>query len=63
MKLFVNGSKISNLFIVWFHQVTRLCDLAVDNDSVTSVAWNERVSVFQVYDLALVTMRHSDAQI
>lgn len=25
-------------------QVTRLCDLSVDGDSVTSVCWNERVS-------------------
>ena len=24
-------------------QVTRLCDLAADGDSVTSVSWNERV--------------------
>lgn len=27
-----------------FKQVTRLCDLSVDGDSVTSVCWNERVS-------------------
>lgn len=33
-----------NLFLR-LHQVTRLCDLAVDNDSVTSVAWNERASI------------------
>lgn len=26
-------------------QVTRLCDLSSDNNSVTSVAWSERVSV------------------
>lgn len=26
-------------------QVTRLCDLSVDGDSVTSVCWNERVRV------------------
>uniref|UniRef100_A0A8C7QLV1 Fizzy/cell division cycle 20 related 1b n=1 Tax=Oncorhynchus mykiss TaxID=8022 RepID=A0A8C7QLV1_ONCMY len=26
-------------------QVTRLCDLSVDGDSVTSVCWNERVSL------------------
>lgn len=28
---------------VLFTQVTRLCDLSVDGDSVTSVCWNERV--------------------
>lgn len=27
---------------LWY-QVTRLCDLSVDGDSVTSVCWNERV--------------------
>jgi hypothetical protein len=26
-------------------QVTRLCDLSGDGNSVTSVAWNERVSI------------------
>lgn len=26
-------------------QVTRLCDLSQDNDTVTSVSWSERVSV------------------
>ena len=38
------------------NQVTRLCDLASDNDTVTSVSWSERVSeygnvklVFQFY--------------
>lgn len=27
-----------------FLQVTRLCDLSVEGDSVTSVGWSERVS-------------------
>lgn len=27
-----------------FPQVTRLCDLSVEGDSVTSVGWSERVS-------------------
>lgn len=27
-----------------FPQVTRLCDLTVEGDSVTSVGWSERVS-------------------
>lgn len=30
-------------------QVTRLCDLSGDGNSVTSVAWNERVSIGQAY--------------
>lgn len=29
-------------------QVTRLCDLSSDNNSVTSVAWSERVSVTNI---------------
>lgn len=29
-------------------QVTRLCDLAADGDSVTSVSWNERVRAPQL---------------
>lgn len=32
------------MLIFVFKQVTRLCDLSVDGDSVTSVCWNERVS-------------------
>lgn len=28
-----------------FSQVTRLCDLSVEGDSVTSVGWSERVSI------------------
>jgi len=28
---------------VWLLQVTRLCDLSSETDSVTSVSWNERV--------------------
>lgn len=28
-----------------FPQVTRLCDLSVEGDSVTSVGWSERVSI------------------
>lgn len=29
--------------VLFIEQVTRLCDLSVDGDSVTSVCWNERV--------------------
>lgn len=39
-------------FIFTFYkltQVTRLCDLSVDGDSVTSVCWNERVSTNLLY--------------
>lgn len=32
------------LFSVIFPQVTKLCDLASDGDSVTSVSWSERVN-------------------
>lgn len=36
--------EIDNLWIVSFGlQVTRLCDLSVEGDSVTSVGWSERV--------------------
>ena len=31
--------------MIFYLQVTRLCDLSQDNDTVTSVSWSERVSV------------------
>lgn len=37
-------------------QVTRLCDLSVDGDSVTSVCWNERVSheFFNLFSMPVI---------
>lgn len=32
------------LTLTSYQQVTRLCDLSVEGDSVTSVGWSERVS-------------------
>lgn len=32
-----------------FPQVTRLCDLSVEGDSVTSVGWSERVSTLALF--------------
>lgn len=38
------GSMSTHTDHVPFPQVTRLCDLSVEGDSVTSVGWSERVS-------------------
>lgn len=43
MRIWVSVMHFSLLFSP--AQVTRLCDLSVDGDSVTSVCWNERVSM------------------
>lgn len=32
------------ILIIFITQVTRLCDLSCETDSVTSVSWSERVS-------------------
>ena len=41
---------------LFFLQVTRLCDLSVDGDTVTSVSWNERVGVvFEARNLKVGT--------
>lgn len=37
------------LWSAYTSQVTRLCDLSPDGDSVTSVSWSERVSIVVTY--------------
>lgn len=37
-------ARASTLTLTSCPQVTRLCDLSVEGDSVTSVGWSERVS-------------------
>ena len=41
---------------VWLLQVTRLCDLSSETDSVTSVSWNERVRhwIFCLFSLSVM---------
>lgn len=36
---------ITSIFHCLIPKVTRLCDLSVEGDSVTSVGWSERVSI------------------
>lgn len=36
--------ELHGVYKLFFPQVTRLCDLSVEEDSVTSVGWSERVS-------------------
>lgn len=38
-----NSNKGKTIFLSFSLQVTKLCDLASDGDSVTSVSWSERV--------------------
>ena len=51
------------LWSAYTSQVTRLCDLSPDGDSVTSVSWSERVSShlsdynFSVWVLQMVVKR------
>lgn len=39
-----HGFELFDVYKLSFLQVTRLCDLSVEGDLVTSVGWSERVS-------------------